>query len=86
LAWPPTRPAVPARFVVLVAELSPCTEVVATFLGESLAAVVLGGRTGLPAAPSGGGEGRGCGGGWWQRRLGLSPEPPVRMGDADEFD
>jgi len=60
----------------------PCTEVVATFLGKSLAATILGRHTGLPAAPSDGGQGKGCGGGWWQRWLELSPEPLVQMGDA----
>jgi hypothetical protein len=58
LVRPPARPAAPARLVVPVAELRLRTEVVANFLSESLAAAVLGGRTGLPAAPSGGGEGR----------------------------
>jgi hypothetical protein len=83
LAWLPARPIAPACFVASVTELRPRTKVVVTFLGESLAAAVLGVRTGLRAAPSGDDVGRGCGGGRWRRRLGLSPEPPVRVGDEE---
>lgn len=58
-AWsarvPPDMHVVPTNIVVPVAEHRPRTEVVATFLDES-----------LPATPSGDGKGKGKGkGSWW---------------------
>jgi hypothetical protein len=77
-----SKDAAPSRGAILAAERHLRTDELVALLGEHLAAAIPGSHAGLPAAPSGSGEGSArC---LRRQRLGLRepPEPPVREGDT----